>query len=256
MPGVTIKAVHEASGNIFEAVTDQRGAYRIPVRVGVYKISAELAGFSTITRDGVEILVGQTTAINLQMVTGGVAESLTVTAQAPLIETSASSLGTNIDPRQVSELPSQGRNWMSLALLAPGNRTNAQGATAGAGPGRRPGIPAQPRRPAGDLEPGHRQPVPVQQRCDRGIPVHLEPVRRDAGPLVGRAGERHHQIGQQHAVGFTRRQLSEQRLERGRSGAAPASCRTRTSRSAAPWAARLCETSFTTSPTTNTNTSR
>jgi hypothetical protein len=127
LPGVTVKAVHAASGNTFEAVTDQRGAYRIPVRVGVYKITATLAGFNTVTRDGVELLVGQTTAINLQMTTGGVAESLTVTAQAPLIETTTSSLGASIDPRQVSELPSQGRNWMSLALLAPGNRTNAQG---------------------------------------------------------------------------------------------------------------------------------
>jgi hypothetical protein len=127
LPGVTVRAVNAASGNTFEAVTDQRGAYRIPVRVGVYKITATLAGFNTVTRDGVELLVGQTTAINLQMTTGGVAESLTVTAQAPLIETTTSSLGASIDPRQVSELPSQGRNWMSLALLAPGNRTNAQG---------------------------------------------------------------------------------------------------------------------------------
>ena len=129
LPGVTIKAVHAASGNTFEAVTDQRGAYRIPVRVGVYKLTATLSGFNTVTRDGVELLVGQTTTINLQMATGGVAESLTVTAQAPLIETTTSSLGSSIDPRQVTELPSQGRNWMSLALLAPGNRTNAQGAT-------------------------------------------------------------------------------------------------------------------------------
>jgi Carboxypeptidase regulatory-like domain/TonB dependent receptor len=129
LPGVTVKALHLASGNTFEAVTDQRGAYRIPLRVGVYKLSAELAGFNTATRDGVELLVGQTATINLQMTTGGVAESLTVTAQAPLIETTTSSLGASIDPRQVTELPSQGRNWMSLALLAPGNRTNAQGAT-------------------------------------------------------------------------------------------------------------------------------
>ena len=93
LPGVTIKAVHAASGNTFEAVTDQRGAYRIPVRVGVYKITATLSGFSTVTRDGVELLVGQTTTINLQMATGGVAESLTVTAQAPLIET------THLEPR-------------------------------------------------------------------------------------------------------------------------------------------------------------
>jgi hypothetical protein len=129
MPGVTVRAVHEASGNSFEAVTDPRGAYRIPVRIGVYKVTAELASFKTVTRDGVELLVGQTATINMQMSPGGVTEALTVTAQAPLIETATSSLGASIDPRQVSELPSQGRNWMSLALLAPGNRTNDQGAT-------------------------------------------------------------------------------------------------------------------------------
>src|SRR5213078_2162349 len=63
----------------------------------------------------------------LQMSPSGVAESLTVTGQSPLVDTTTSSLGGNIDERQVQELPSQGRNWMSLALLAPGNRTNAQG---------------------------------------------------------------------------------------------------------------------------------
>jgi outer membrane receptor protein involved in Fe transport len=129
LPGVTVRAIHEASGNSFEVVTDPRGAYRIPVRIGVYKVTAELSSFRPVTREGVELLVGQTVTINMQMSPGGVAESLTVTAQAPLIETATSSLGASIDPRQVSELPSQGRNWMSLALLAPGNRTNDQGAT-------------------------------------------------------------------------------------------------------------------------------
>ncbi|OLC75098.1 MAG: hypothetical protein AUH72_20850 [Acidobacteria bacterium 13_1_40CM_4_65_8] len=128
LPGVTVKAVHEASGNSFEAVTDQRGAYRLPVRIGVYKLSAEVPGFTTVTRTGLELLVGQTAVINLQMAPASVQESVTVTAQSPLIETATSSLGGNIDERQVQELPSQGRNFLSLALLAPGNRTNAQGA--------------------------------------------------------------------------------------------------------------------------------
>src|SRR5439155_9791309 len=127
LPGVAVKAENEASGNTFEAVTDGRGAYSIPVRIGVYKLTAALQGFNTVTRS-VEVLVGQTAVLNLQMTPAGVSESLTVTGQAPLIEVSTSSLGGNIDPRQVSELPSQGRNWMSLALLAPGNRTNDQGA--------------------------------------------------------------------------------------------------------------------------------
>src|SRR3984893_693796 len=129
LPGVTVTAVLEASGNNFGTVTDARGDFRIPVRIGVYRITTELQGFRTATRTGVELLVGQTVNVNLQMTPAGVAESVIVTAQAPLIETTTSSLGGTIDPRQVSELPSQGRNWMSLALLAPGNRTNAQGAT-------------------------------------------------------------------------------------------------------------------------------
>src|SRR5207248_2973185 len=57
----------------------------------------------------------------------GVSETVTVTAEAPLVNTATSNLGGNINQRQITELPSQGRNWMSLALLAPGNRTNAQG---------------------------------------------------------------------------------------------------------------------------------
>src|SRR5207237_8688872 len=66
--------------------------------------------------------------INLQLAPASVQESVVVAASSPLIETATSSLGGNIDPRQVQELPSQGRNFLSLALLAPGNRTNAQGA--------------------------------------------------------------------------------------------------------------------------------
>src|SRR5438105_1490465 len=129
LPGVTVRALHEATGNTFDAMTDGRGAYRIPVRIGVYKISAELQGFTSATRTGIEVLVGQEISINLQLSPQSVQESVIVTAASPLIETTQSSIGGNIDPRQVSELPSQGRNWMSLALLAPGNRTNAQGAT-------------------------------------------------------------------------------------------------------------------------------
>ena len=128
MPGVTVRAVHDASGNSFEAVTDARGTYRIPVRVGAYVITAQLSGFTTVTRRGVDVLVGQTVVIDLRLTLSGVAESVTVTGEAPLVNTATSSLGGNVTPQQVTELPSQGRNWMSLALLAPGNRTNAQGA--------------------------------------------------------------------------------------------------------------------------------
>jgi len=72
LPGVTVTAVLEATGNRFEAVTDTRGVYRIPVRVGLYKITAELQNFTTVNRTGLELLVGQTAVVDLQLaVTAG-----------------------------------------------------------------------------------------------------------------------------------------------------------------------------------------
>ena len=125
LPGVTVTAVNSATGNSFNGVTDETGTYRLGVRVGAYAITVELQGFSTVTRTGVQLLVGQTAAVNVQLSPSTVQETVTVTAEAPLVNTQTSSLGGNIDPRQVEELPSNGRNWMSLALTAPGARTNA-----------------------------------------------------------------------------------------------------------------------------------
>jgi hypothetical protein len=129
LPGVTMQATQEATGNNFESVTDGSGVYRIPARIGTYKITAQLPGFNSVARAGIELQVGQTITINLQMSPSSLQETVTVTGEAPLIETQSSELGGNIDPRQVQDLPTAGRNWMSLALLAPGNRTNAQGST-------------------------------------------------------------------------------------------------------------------------------
>jgi hypothetical protein len=127
LPGVTVTAVHEATGNTFVAVTDERGAFRIGARIGAYRITAELPGFTTVTRSGITLLVGQTASVDLQMAVTGVAESVTVTGEAPLINVTQSTIGSNIDPLQMSELPVQGRDWTSLALVAPGNRTTAMG---------------------------------------------------------------------------------------------------------------------------------
>src|SRR3989442_11724724 len=96
LPGVAIRAVHEASGNTFDTVTDQRGGYRIPVRIGTYRITAELSGFTTVTRTSFELLVGQSAVINLQMAPGGLAEAVTVTRLSPLLHTNTSSLGRKV----------------------------------------------------------------------------------------------------------------------------------------------------------------
>src|SRR5262245_34677840 len=119
LPGVTVVAVHEATGNMFETVTDDRGRYRMPVRVGVYKITTQLSGFATVTRQGVEVLVGQEAVTNFQMAPSAVQESITVTGETPLVNTTQSRSSGAIDPRQLQELPVNGRNWQDLTLLSP-----------------------------------------------------------------------------------------------------------------------------------------
>ena len=123
LPGVTVTALHEASGNTFVAVTDSVGAFRLSMRTGAYRITVELPGFATIVRS-VNLLLGQTAAVALEMAPSTVQESVTVTGEAPLIDTQTSGLAGNIDPKQMQELPINGRNWMDLAMLAPGSRQN------------------------------------------------------------------------------------------------------------------------------------
>jgi hypothetical protein len=127
LPGVTITAVHEASGNTFETVTDANGTFRLPVRVGGYHITAQLSGFQTLTRTDVELLLGRQVVLSLELSPATIQETVTVTGEAPLIDTSASTVGANIDPQQMAELPINGRNWMDLALLTPGARRNESG---------------------------------------------------------------------------------------------------------------------------------
>jgi hypothetical protein len=133
LPGASLTAVHEASGNTFEGVTDERGVYRISARAGVYRLTVAMPGFGNVTRQGIELLVGQQVAINFELAPSTVQESITVTGEAPLLDLTSSSMGGNVDPRQTQELPVNGRDWMALSTLAPGMRANATdlGPTAG-----------------------------------------------------------------------------------------------------------------------------
>ena len=180
LPGVTVLAVHEAAGNSFEAVTDALGRYRLPVRVGFYQVTAELTGFGPVTQT-VTLLVGREAVVNLEMGVGSVQETVTVTGEAPLLDVTQSTLGGNIDPLTMQEVPLQGRNWMELVLLAPGARTNSVVQTpfnvgSSANPG---GLPTQHRWAANHqpgLGRGVRRPAFAQPRFDRGVRVRVEPI--------------------------------------------------------------------------------
>jgi hypothetical protein len=125
LPGVTITAVHEATGNTFTATSDGTGNYRLALRIGSYKVTAELQGFGTFNRAGMEVQVGQQAVVNIRMSPENLQESVTVTGDSPLVDVSGSELSKAIDARQMKDLPVNGRNWVDLAMLAAGSRTNA-----------------------------------------------------------------------------------------------------------------------------------
>ena len=135
LPGATVTAVHQASGNVFVAVTDDRGFYRLALRTGAYRVTVELQGFASVNRP-LELLVGQQAVINLQLAPSTVQETVTVTAEAPLLDMTSSTLAGNVDPRQMQDLPVNGRNWLDLTMLTPGARTNSVGEAPVLGDGR------------------------------------------------------------------------------------------------------------------------
>src|SRR5439155_24508725 len=77
LPGVTVTATNVDSGNTFVAVTDDRGNFRLPVRIGNYRITTELAGFATVKRS-IQMLVGQTSVLDFQLAPATLQETVTV----------------------------------------------------------------------------------------------------------------------------------------------------------------------------------
>lgn len=124
LPGVTVQAVHSDTGTTFEAVTDVNGSYRLPLRIGRFVLRVELPGFAPLTQ-AVLLQVGQQAVINLQLSISGVQEAVTVSAEAPLLDATRSSIRAHIDRRQMEGLPLNGRNWMELTALVPGMRNNS-----------------------------------------------------------------------------------------------------------------------------------
>ena len=95
-----------------------------PRAPGRYQLTLELPGFATMVR-ALELLVGPDRVGQASKCCRRRSKRRSlVTGEAPLVDTATSTLGGNIDRRQMQELPINGRNWMDLAILAPGSRQN------------------------------------------------------------------------------------------------------------------------------------
>ena len=126
MPGVTVEAKNEEVGVVVSAVTDANGVYRFPaLAAGTYDVTATLAGFNTITVPDVPLTLGQIKKVDFTLSVAGVAESVQVTAESPLVDVKQSARSTSIRGEQIDLLP-KGRDFTSLIGQAPGANYEAK----------------------------------------------------------------------------------------------------------------------------------
>jgi carboxypeptidase family protein/TonB-dependent receptor-like protein len=121
LPGARIALVNEETGITRTVTTDAVGRYAAPsLAVGNYKITVQQEGFQTAVRSGIALTVGRQAVVDFQLQVGAVTQTVEVSGEAPLVETTQSSVSALVDSKSINELPLNGRNLSELVLLQPG----------------------------------------------------------------------------------------------------------------------------------------
>lgn len=121
VPGVEVKSVSDATGVVVATKSNEAGNYVLPFLMpGVYTVTAEIQGFRKFERKNIQVRVNENVGLDIQLTVGDVSESVSVTAETPLLQTAEASLGQVIDERRIVELPLFAGNAMDLVHLAPG----------------------------------------------------------------------------------------------------------------------------------------
>ncbi|MDP9361402.1 MAG: carboxypeptidase regulatory-like domain-containing protein, partial [Acidobacteriota bacterium] len=120
LPGVTITVVNTGTGITRPSVSNTTGHYEIPLLPpGTYSVSSELSGFQPVRYGKVTVNVGTDVTINFKL-KPGLAETVTVTAAAPLVETSRTQVSSVVNEKAIENLPTNGRNFIDFVLTTPG----------------------------------------------------------------------------------------------------------------------------------------
>ena len=136
LPGVTVTVTNNATNQSRTSVTGKDGRYYIgAVQPGTYTMQVELAGFAPQQRKDVRLVIGQLADIHFTL-RPGTSEAIVVSARAPVVDVSETSVSTVVGQEQIDALPTNGRNFLSFTVITPGvttDRTPQQGASATSG---------------------------------------------------------------------------------------------------------------------------
>ena len=128
VPGVTVTAKNERTGEVRSAVTNAQGYFVIaPLKPSTYTIAAEVPGFAKIEYTAMPLTAGQELALDFEMKPAGVTEAVTVVGSAPVLDLSSAKMGVNVTQHEVNNLPVNGRQMSQLMLQAPGSTNSGTG---------------------------------------------------------------------------------------------------------------------------------
>ncbi|HEX9112394.1 MAG TPA: carboxypeptidase-like regulatory domain-containing protein [Terriglobales bacterium] len=124
--GAALPAAHVIVTDVQRGITrtvttDDSGGYVVPaLPPGTYSVKAEAKGFKTVENPNVLLEVARDVAIDLSLPAGNVTETITVSGEAPLLDTTSSTLGGTLSNREINDLPLNGRNYENLLQVRPG----------------------------------------------------------------------------------------------------------------------------------------
>ncbi|MBM3764886.1 MAG: hypothetical protein FJW32_05805 [Acidobacteria bacterium] len=119
--GAKVKITQSETNSNAETITNREGVYDLLNQLpGSYVLTVEFDGFKKHARSGLVLRVGDIVELNIQLELGAVNDSVSITAEAPILETGTASLGQVVDNRMISEMPLSGRGVNYLMQLSPG----------------------------------------------------------------------------------------------------------------------------------------
>jgi len=125
LPGVTVEAKSPSLQGTRTAVSESDGGYRFALLPpGEYSVNFNLSGFATLVRNNIVVALGKDSTLDATLRLASVTEQVTVSAEAPVLDTTSTTLGTNLSTRAIETLPT-GRNYASIVQVAPGVSSDA-----------------------------------------------------------------------------------------------------------------------------------